>query len=214
MRCRFALAAFLGWGASQAAAFEPPLISLDDNQIKALAEYAGAKTEKAFALGPNGKFSAQTGFASASIAVREALKACDGADAEPEARCIIVDLNGMPVPLALQYAQVSRADPTQFEKPIPLKDFTLDADAWAANRGLDEKPEHRALAASLKGPWARSWEAATMEEAEKQALEACNKNERAKTAPCFILGRDKERINASELQALPDLTVTPVKAAD
>jgi len=214
MRCRFALAVFLGWGGSQGLAFEPPLLPLDDNQIKALADYAGAKTEKAFALGPNGKFSAQTGFASASVAAREALKACDGADAEPEARCIIVDLNGVPVPLALQYAQVSRADPTQFEKPIPLKDFTLDADAWAASRGLDDKPEHRALAASLKGPWARSWEAATVEEAEKQALGACNRNERAKTAPCFILGRDKERINASELQAMPDLTVAPVKTSD
>lgn len=212
MHCRLALAAFLALGASQAMAFEPPLFPLDDNQIKALAEYAGAKTEKAFALGPNGKFSAQTGFASASVAVREALKACDGAEAEPEARCIIVDLNGLPVPLAMQHAQVSRADPTQFEKPIPLKDFTFDADAWAASRGLDEKPEHRALAASLKGPWARSWEAATVEEAEKQALEACNKNERAKTAPCFILARDKERIDAGTLQALPDLSVAPAKA--
>jgi hypothetical protein len=214
MRCIFAILAAISFGSGYAMAFEPPLFPLNDAQIKALADYAGAKTEKAFALGPNGKFSAQTGFASASVAVRDALKTCDGGESDPTLRCIIIDLNGSPVPLALQYAQISRADPTQFEKPIPLRDFTLDADAWAADKGLAEKPEHRAFAASLKGPWARSWEAATVEEAEKQALEACNKNDRAKTAPCFILAKDRQRVNASELHALPDLSVAPIKAGE
>jgi len=58
----------LGFGPVQA--FEPPVFALNDAQLKALEEYSVAKTEKAFAVGPEGQFSAQTGFTSSTIAAR------------------------------------------------------------------------------------------------------------------------------------------------
>jgi len=64
-------------GAGAAEAFDQPVFPLNDAQLKALEEYQTAKGIKAFAAGPEGQFSAQSGFASASIAVREVLKACD-----------------------------------------------------------------------------------------------------------------------------------------
>ena len=127
--------------------------------------------------------------------------------------CIIIDQNGAMLPLALQFAQQSRADATKLDQPLPLRDLVLDADAWPALEGLDEKPGHKAFAISLKGPWARSWEAASIEEAEKEALAACDKNERAKTAKCFVLSRDGMRVDAARWRSQPDLSVTPEKTA-
>lgn len=191
--------------ASRAAwAFEPPLFSLNEAQIKGFAAYAKEKGEKAFAAGPDGQFSAQTGYASATVAAGQALKACDADIDDAAKRCLIIDLNGMPVPPALQLAQASRAEPEALGRPVPLRDFTLDAEAWAALQGFAEKPEHKAFAISLKGSWARSWEAASLEEAEKQALEACNKKERAAAAPCFIIARNGERVDARLLSADPE----------
>src|SRR5262245_28131765 len=170
-------------GCGQASAFNPPIFPLNDAQLKALEEYAGAKTEKAFAVGPGGQFSAQTGFASLTIAVREALKACDEGVSDETKRCILIDLNGNRVSDAMQTAQLLRVDPSLFEKPMRIPDLVLDVDAWRAKEGYGEKAEHKAFAVSLKGPWARSWEGATIEEAEKEALESCNRNEGAQKAP-------------------------------
>ena len=115
------------------------------------------------------------------------------------------------VPLALQFAQQSRADTKKLEAPLALRDLTLDADAWPALDGLGEKPGHKAFAISLKGPWARAWEAGTIEEAENEALAACDKNERAQTAKCFIISRDGERVDMRDLTIAPDLSVTQNK---
>src|SRR3954447_24878658 len=93
---------------SEAWSFEPPAFPLSEAQLKAYQAYAKEKGEKAFAAGPGGQLSAQTGFASATVAVREALKDCDKDVADPAQRCLIIDLNGAQVPLALQFAQSSR----------------------------------------------------------------------------------------------------------
>jgi hypothetical protein len=199
----------LGWG--QASAFEPPVFPLNDAQLKALQEYEAAKTEKAFAAGPGGQFSAQTGFASQTIAVREALKACDEGVSDETKRCILIDLNGERLSDAVQIAQLLRVDRSLFEKPMKIPDLALDVDAWRAKEGYGEKGEHKAFAISLKGPWARSWEGGTIEEAEKEALDSCNRNEGAQRAPCFILMRDGNTVPAEELQANPDLSVTLAK---
>jgi hypothetical protein len=191
----------------EASAFEPPVFALNDAQLKALEEYSIAKTEKAFAAGSGGQFSAQTGFASLTIAAREALKACDEGVSDETKRCILIDVNGERLSNALQVAQLLRVDPGLFEKPLRVPDLVLDVDAWRAKEGYREKGEHKAFALSLKGPWARSWEGATLEEAEKEALESCNRNEAAQKAPCFILLRDGAAIPIEELQANPDLTV-------
>ncbi len=191
----------------QAKAFEPPVFPLNDAQLKALEEYAVAKTEKAFAAGPEGQFSAQTGFASVTIAAREALKACDEGVSDPTKRCILIDLNGARLSNALQMVQMLRIDPGLFQKPMKIPDLVLDVDAWRASEGYREKAEHKAFAISLKGPWARSWEGATAEEAEKEALDSCNRNEAAQKAPCFILMRDGANVPADELEAKPDLSV-------
>jgi hypothetical protein len=204
----FALMVF-GW--AQASAFEPPVFALNDAQLKALEEYASAKTEKAFAVGPGGQFSAQTGFASLTIAVREALKACDEGVSDETKRCILIDLNGNRVSDAMQMAQLLRVDPSLFEKPMRVPDLVLDVDGWRAKEGYGEKAEHKAFAVSLKGPWARSWEGGTIEEAEKEALESCNRNEGAQKAPCFILMRDGTTVPAEQLQANPDLSVSGQK---
>ncbi len=198
-------------GCSQASAFEPPVFQLNDAQLKALEEYASAKTEKAFAAGPGGQSSAQTGFASVTIAVREALKACDEGVSDETKRCILIDLNGERLSDALQMAQLLRVDPSLFAKPMKIPDLVLDVDAWRAKEGHVEKGEHKAFAISLKGPWARSWEGSTIEEAEKEALDSCNRNEAAQKAPCFILMRNGATVPAEQLQANPDLSVSGQK---
>ncbi|MBL8908728.1 MAG: hypothetical protein JNM20_18800 [Rhizobiales bacterium] len=201
----------LSLSAGAAAAFEPPLFPLTGDQLKAYGAYRSAPGEKAFAAGPAGQFSAQTGYASAMAAVREALAECDKGGADPKNPCIIIDQNGAMLPLALQLAQQSRADAARLEQPLPLRDLVLDADAWAALKGLDEKPGHKAFAISLKGPWARSWEASTIEEAEKEALAACDQKERAQTARCFVFSRDGANVGADTLEIAPDLSVAPKK---
>lgn len=196
---------------TSAQAFEPPIFPLNDAQLKALGDYALAKTEKAFAAGPEGQFSAQTGFASATIAAREALKACDQGVSDSAKRCILIDLNGARLPDAVQMAQLLRIDPDLLERPTPVSDLVLGIDAWRAREGYRDKTEHKAFAISLKGPWARSWEGSTPEEAEQEALASCNRNELAKTAPCFILMRNGVTVPASELLANPDLSVSAQK---
>jgi hypothetical protein len=195
----------------QAAAFEPPVFPLNDAQLKALEGYSVAKTEKAFAVGPDGQFSAQTGFASLTIAAREALKACDEGVSDETKRCILIDLNGERLSNALQVVQQLRVDPSLFEKPVKVPDLVLDVDAWRAREGYREKADHKAFALSLKGSWARSWEGSTIEEAEKEALDSCNRNEAAQKAPCFILLRDGTTVPAEQLLANPDLTVSGQK---
>lgn len=195
-----------------AEAFEPPVFPLNDAQLKALEEYAVARTEKAFAAGPEGQFSAQTGFTSSTIAAREALKACDEGVSDATKRCILIDLNGQRLSHAMQMVQMVRVDPGLFEKPMKIPDLVLDVDAWRAREGYREKAEHKAFAISLKGPWARSWEGASVEEAEKEALESCNRNEAAQKAPCFILMRDGTSIPVEGLEANPDLSVSGQKA--
>jgi hypothetical protein len=208
--------AFLGGmmvlGCVQASAFEPPVFPLNDAQFKALEEYAVAKGEKAFAAGPGGQYSAQTGFTSLTIAVREALKACDEGVSDETKRCILIDLNGERLSDAVQMAQLLRVDPGLFEKPIKIPDLVLDVDAWRAQEGYREKAEHKAFAISLKGPWARSWEGSTLEEAEKEALDSCNRNDAAQKAPCFILMRNGVTVPVDESQANPDLSVGGQKA--
>ncbi|MGE4248573.1 MAG: hypothetical protein AB7F09_04240 [Parvibaculaceae bacterium] len=195
------------FGCGQALAFEPPVFPLNDAQLKAFEEYAVARSEKAFAAGPDGQFSAQTGFTSLTIAVREALKACDEGVSDETKRCILIDLNGQRLSNALQMAQLFRVDPGLFEKPTNVPDLVLDVDAWRAKEGYRDKAEHKAFAISLKGPWARSWEGSTLEEAEKEALDSCNRNDAAQKAPCFILMRDGTAVPVEQLQANPDLSV-------
>jgi len=197
--------------ASQAAAYESPIFPLNEDQLKAYGAYQSAPGEKAFAAGPAGQFSAQTGYASALAAVRDALAECDKGGGDPQKSCIIIDQNGTMLPLALQFAQQSRADAKKLAQPLPLRDLVLDADAWPALEGMAEKPGHKAFAISLKGPWARSWEAGSIEEAEKEALAACDKNERAKEAKCFVLLRDGMSVDAGTLEIAPDLSVAPRK---
>jgi hypothetical protein len=199
--------AMIALGCGSALAFEPPVFSLNDAQLKALEEYAVAKGEKAFAAGSGGQFSAQTGFTSLTIAVREALKACDEGVSDETKRCILIDLNGQRLSNAMQMAQLLRVDVSLFEKPMTIPDLVLDVDAWRAREGYREKADHKAFAISLKGPWARSWEGSTLEEAEKEALDSCNRNEPAQKAPCFILMRDGTTVPVDELQANPDLSV-------
>ncbi len=194
-----------------ARAFEPPVFPLNDAQLKALETYAVAKTQKAFAAGPEGQFSAQVGFTSATIAAREALKACDEGVSDATKRCILIDLNGERLSNAVQMAQMLRVDPGLFEKPMKIPDLVLDVDAWRAREGYFEKAEQKAFAISLKGPWARSWEGASAEEAEKEALDSCNRNEAAQKAPCFILMRNGVSVPAEELLANPDLSVNGQK---
>jgi hypothetical protein len=188
-------------------AYEPPAFPLTDAQTVALDEYASAKGAKAFAAGPGGQFSAQTGFVSASVAAREALKACDEDIAAPDQRCILIDLNGTPVPYALQLAQTSRADPSRLQKPVDLRDLELDAGTRRAVEDLKSKSAHTAFALSLRGSWARAWEAADAAEARTQALAECNKKERAKIAPCFILSTDGEAFDGGKFDAASDLSV-------
>jgi hypothetical protein len=195
----------------QASAFEPPVFPLNDAQLKAIEEYALAKSEKAFAAGPAGQFSAQTGFASLTIAVREALKSCDEGVSDPTKRCILIDLNGQRLSNALQMAQLWRVDASLLEQPTNVPDLVLDVDAWRAKEGYREKGEHKAFAISLKGPWARSWDGSTIEEAEKEALESCNRNEAAQKAPCFIIMRDGTPVSVEQLQVSPDLSVSGQK---
>jgi len=189
-------------------AFDPPVFPLNEAQLKAYDEYGAAKGVKVFAAGPQGQFSAQTAFASAAVAVRAALTDCDKTVRQKTSRCIVIDLDGAPVPLALQYAQLMRIDETVAEGPIPLRDLSLDVPAWGAYQGFAEKGEHKAFALSLKRVWARSWDAANIEEAEKEALEACSRNEPASVAPCFIIARDRAGVPFEQLQAKPDLSVS------
>lgn len=200
-------AALMMLAAGAAEAFEPPVFPLNEAQMKALEDYSAAKTEKAFAAGPEGQFSAQTGFISATIAAREALKACDQGVSDSAKRCILIDLNGQRLPDAAQMAQLVRIDPDLLEKPTAISDLTLGVDAWAAREGYRDKAEHKAFAISLKGSWGRSWEGGSLEEAEKEALASCNRHEPAKTAPCFILMRDGASVPVEQLRANPDLSV-------
>jgi len=193
-------------------AFDPPAFPLNDAQLKAFEQYETAKRIKAFAAGPEGQYSAQAGLASTIVAAREALKACDKDVPQKAKRCILIDLNGDPVPLALQYAQMMRIDEGQALQPVPLRDLTFGIDAWRAYQGFGEKGEHKAFALSLKGAWARSWDATTPAEAEKEALEACNRNEAAASAPCFIVARDHALIPFEQLKAKPDLSVDGPKS--
>lgn len=196
---------------SHALAFEQPVFPLNDAQLKAFEEYSIAKTEKAFAVGPDGQFSAQAGFSSLTIAAREALKACDEGVSDETKRCILIDLNGERLSNALQVVQQLRVDPSLFEKPMKVPDLVLDIDAWRAREGYREKGEHKAFALSLKGSWARSWEGSTIEEAEKEALDSCNRNEAAQKAPCFVLLRDGTTVPAEQLLANPDLSMSGQK---
>lgn len=206
--CRLSAAIILSFAAATAAsAVDIAVFPLSDEQLKAFDEYAAAKGEKAFAAGPAGQFSAQVGFASAAAAATEALRACDKDQSEAARRCILVDTNGNAVPHMLQLAQISRADPTALDRPLPLRDFILDEKASAALDGYAAMAEHKAFAASIKGAWARSWEAASLEDAEKHALETCNKLKAAAGAPCFLLWRDGERTDPATLAVNPDLTV-------
>ena len=198
-------------GCGAVLAFEPPIFPLNEAQLKALEDYEVAKSEKAFAVSPDGRFSAQSGFTSATVAAREALKACDQGVSDETKRCILIDLNGERVSSALQMAQQVRIDPDLLEKPMKIPDLVLDVDAWRAREGFRDKGEHKAFAMSLRGPWARSWEGTTIEEAEKEALDSCNRNEAAKQAPCFILMRDGTMVALDQLQANPDLTVVGQK---
>jgi hypothetical protein len=195
-----------------ALAFDEPVFPLNADQLEALELYGTARGVKAFAAGPEGQFSAQSGFVSAAVAAREALKACDKGISQRTKRCILIDLNGDPVPLALQHAQMMRIDDEISEGPVSLRDLTFGIDTWRAYQGFAEKGEHKAFALSLKGVWARSWDAASLEEAEKEALEACNRNEAAATAPCFIIARDGVLAPAAELQAKSDLSVSSPKS--
>jgi hypothetical protein len=201
----------LALGAGPAFAFDPPAFPLSEAQLKALEQYETAKGIKAFAAGPEGQFSAQSEFTSATIAAREALKACDKDVSQKTKRCVLIDLDGDPVPLALQYAQMMRIDDGLPLEPVPLRDLAFSLDAWRAYQGFAEKGEHKAFALSLKGVWARSWDAASIEEAEKEALEACNRNAPAASAPCFIIARDGALIPFEQLQAKPDLSVSGPK---
>lgn len=205
---RAALAAMMiGALAAGASAFEQPLFPLDAAQLKALDAYAGERGHKAFAASPQGGQASAAGFLSATVAAREALKACDALGPG----CIVIDLDGQPVPLALQFAQGSRASANEMEKPLPLRDLDLGADAVAALDGYRDKAPSKAFAISLKGPWARAWEAKSPEEAEKEALGTCGKNERAASAPCFVLMKGDSRIAGETLLANPDLSVVPAK---
>ena len=198
--------------AGPASAYDPPAFPLNDSQLKAFEQYETAKGIKAFAAGPEGQYSAQAGFASATVAAREALKACDKGVSQKAKRCVLVDLNGDPVPLALQYAQIMRIDEGQALQPVPLRDLTFGIDAWRAYQGFGEKGEHKAFALGLKGAWARSWDASTPQEAEKEALEACNRNGAAASAPCFIVARDGALVPLEQLKAKPDLSVDGPKS--
>ena len=191
--------------AAGAQAFEEPIIPLNAAQAKGLSDYFQSKGEKAFAAGPEGQFSAQSGYLSASVAVREALKACDMDVSHASKRCVIIALNGAMVPVALQYAQAWRIDESKMDAPLPLGDMTFDVDAWQAYRGLSEKQDHKAFAISLKGSWARSWEASSADEAEKEALAACNEKENAASAPCFIV----KAMSGAGLVANAELNVAP-----
>jgi hypothetical protein len=190
-----------------ALAFEEPVIKLNADQMKALGQYFQAKGEKVFAAGPEGQFSAQTGYVSTSVAAREALRACDKDVSHPSKRCVVIAINGGMVPAALQYAQLWRINESTTDDPVMLNDLSFDIDAWEAYRGLAEKQDHKAFAMSLKGSWARSWEAASDGEAEKEALAACNKKENAANAPCFIV----KSMSGAGLAAGADLTVAPLR---
>jgi len=190
-----------------AMAADPTLFPLSEEQAKAFEAYGKEKGEKAFAAGPAGQFSAQTGYLSATIAASEALKACDKDVSEAAKRCVLIDLNGTAVPYALQLAQASRADAAALDQPLGLRDFALNEDVQKAVDGYAEKAEQKAFAVSVKGPWARSWEAKTIEDAEKYALETCNKSKRAAGAPCFILFRNGERVDPTGLAVNADLSV-------
>jgi len=207
----FLLCLAVGFGAAPVAAYEPPVFPLNEEQLKAYGTYQNTAGEKAFAAGPGGQFSAQAGFASLTVAVRQALVECDKGIAKPEERCIIIDQNGAMVPLALQFAQASRADAAKLEAPLPLRDLILDTDAWPALEGLAEKPGHKAFAISLRGPWARAWEAGSIEEAEREAIAACDKNERAQAAKCFVFMRDGNHVDPGDLMVAPDLSVSAKK---
>ena len=193
---------------SSAWSFEPPPFPLSEAQLKAYRAYAATAGEKAFAAGSGGQFSAQSGFASAAAAVSKALKACDKDVASDGQRCIIIDLNGTMLPPALELAQQSRADQSMLDKPIALRDLTLDAGAWAALEDLKQKGGHTAFAISLKGSWARSWDASSPDEADSEALAACDKNEKAKTAKCFVVARDGKLLDTGEFTIAPDLSVS------
>ena len=196
------------FGAAPAQAFEPPLFPLSDAQVKALKSYETAKGAKAFAASAGGATGVRSGYVSAAAAARDALIECDQTATAPAERCILIDLNGAPVPLALQLAQQSRLDPEALKRPVPLGDLSLDAEGWQAAENLKTKSGHKAFAVSLKGPWARAWEAASAGEAERQALDTCNKKEKAAGAPCFLLILDDVPVPPTQLSAHPDLTVT------
>jgi hypothetical protein len=198
----------LGFGAYCAHAFEPPVMPLIEVQMQGFKVYEAGKPGKAFAAGPGGAFAHRSGFVSSAVAAREALAECDAAAKTPQERCILIDLDGQPVAAALQWAQRSRADAEEIDKPVPLGDLRFDLETWAAIEGLKAKKGHKAFAISLRGPWARAWEAASPEEAEKQALDTCNKKEKAAGAPCFLLILDDVPVPPENLLAGPGLTVT------
>ena len=209
MNMRAVMIAVLGLAATGAAsAYEPPAIPLNEAQLQGFKLYEAGKSSKAFAAGPRGAFAHRSGFVSSAVAAREALAECDALAKAPEERCILIDLDGLAVPLALQLAQLSRLAAVAEKKPLTLADLKFDAETWGAIEGLKAKKGHKAFAISLRGPWARAWEAATAEEAEKQALDTCNKKEKAADAPCFLLVLDDVAVPGQNLTALPDLSVT------
>ena len=129
--------------AGSASAYEPPLFPLNQDQLKAYGAYQSAPGQKAFAAGSAGQFSAQTGYASALAAVREALAACDKAGSDAKNPCIIIDQNGTMLPLALQFAQLSRADAAKLEQPLPPN---VDTDGDGDQKEAQPESDHPCIA--------------------------------------------------------------------
>jgi hypothetical protein len=169
---------------------------------------AGQRGHKAFAASPEGRTGAAAGFFNAAVAAREALRACDAAGAG----CNLIDVDGQPVPLALQYAQASRADRSSAGAALPLRTLSVNAGVQVALEGYREKPVNKAFAISLKGPWGRAWEAATPDEAVTEALATCNRSADTAGAPCFILMANGTALDPATLVATPGLAVESAKS--
>ncbi|GEM_PF-2944755 len=198
--------------AAAARAADRPVFDLSEQQLSALERYRSEPGDKAFAASAGGRFASESGLASLTVAVRSALQSCDAGIRDPRNRCIIVDVNGTMLDPALQYAQIFRIDPTQTHQPLPLADLNPGVDTWRALQGYRTKRQHKAFAMNLGGAWARAWDAASPAEAAREALAACNKQERAEDTPCFLYGLDDRMADAGDLQLMPDGTVTGLPA--
>lgn len=187
-----------------AGAADEPVFPLNETQLSALERYRSEPGDKAFAASPGGRFASRSGLASLTAAVRAALETCDEGIRDPRNRCVIVDVNGTMLAPALQYAQIVRIDRTQLNQTIPLTDLNPGVDTWRALRGFEDRRRHKAFAMNLSGAWARAWDAATLAEAAREALAACNRQDRAREAPCFLYGLDDRLAEPGELQLRPD----------